>query len=136
MTPYRDRAYLDLAAGQPCISCGAPCCVSAHYSGLMAHKVGKGGAQKSSDVVSAHLCAECHLTADSYAGGNDDARAADFLLNCWRTLLRNIDAGLVSLTVHASPIQRVQPRERVAGRRRKSACLPSPKTFPRGDRLV
>lgn len=124
MTPWRSRGYLDLAAGQSCIKCGAPHCVSAHYSGLMAHKVGKGGAQKAADIVSAHLCDKCHKEFDNYEAGNDDARAVDFLLLCWQTLLRNMEQGVTSIVTYAGQMQiQITPRiERKPPRRRKSRC--------------
>lgn len=99
---HRDRAYLDLAyvPGTRCMCCGGMPCEPCHYSGELAHKVGKSGAQKASDVVSAHLCRACHTAIDQYESGNDAERAADFLMLCWQTLLRNLDAGHVTLTVH------------------------------------
>lgn len=100
--PHRDRAYLDLAyaPGVVCLRCGATPCEPCHYSGYLAHKVGKSGACKSADAVSAHLCRACHVALDTYTEGNDAERAAQFLMLCWQTLLRNLDTGRASLNVN------------------------------------
>lgn len=99
---HRDRAYLDLAyvPGTRCLRCGGWPCEPCHYSGYLSHIVGKGGASKAADLVSAHLCRACHVALDTYTNGNSAERAADFLMLCWQTLLRNLDAGHVSLTVN------------------------------------
>lgn len=99
MTSLRSRKYLDLAEGQPCIRCGRNdgTVVAAHYCGPFQHRLGKGMGTKVADVVSAHLCAACHVAFDSYKAGNTDARDAEFLALCWDTLLRNIRNGSVVL---------------------------------------
>lgn len=51
------------------------------------------------DLVSAHLCDNCHTYFDSYqGGGNNDTRAAEFLMLCWMTLLRNIEQEKITLS--------------------------------------
>lgn len=135
MTPYRSRPYLDLsyAPGKGCIICGKPC-EPAHYNGMGAHHLGRGAAQKASDLTVADYCRAHHTEADTYAGDKaSEVRAFYFLLDCWRTLLRNIDAGLVTLEVHAEPVQRPERRERVAGRKTASRCTRSSKTVPRPE---
>ena len=93
---YRNRAYLNTAKDEPCIKCGRNdgTTVAAHYSGLGAYALGKGMGTKVSDAVTAHLCSDCHSEFDSYAAGNDERRSAEFLLLCFRTLLKNIDRGI------------------------------------------
>ena len=129
MTPYRSRPYLDLVYldGVRCAKCGAQASGfmqtdPAHYSGLFSDRLGKGGAQKCADIVSCPLCRKCHTDFDLYRTGNDEKRAAEFLLLCWEWLLCNLDAGRVELVVHSHPVQRPAPRERVAGRRKPSRC--------------
>lgn len=92
MTPWRSREYLDLSyvEGKTCVRCGRLGCEPCHYSGLYSDRLGKGGAQKSMDAAVADLCRECHVYFDLYKGGNDDARAAEFLLLCLVTLHRNL----------------------------------------------
>lgn len=139
MTPYRSREYLDLsyADGKGCIICGAPC-EPAHYNGIGAHHLGRGAGMKASDLAVADYCRAHHVEADTYAGDRlSEVRSADFLLHCWRTLLRNIDRGHVTLTVNAHPVHRQERKERVAGRRVKSRCTAGAKTFPRNpERLA
>ena len=96
---HRSRKYLDLAEGQACVKCGINdgTVVSAHYSGLYGHRLGRGGSMKAHDFCSAHLCGKCHREFDSYAAGNDDARAAEFMLLILETLARNLRNGSVVL---------------------------------------
>lgn len=97
MKPHRSRKYLDLAEGQSCIRCGAHdgTVVSAHYCGRYQHRLGRGAGQKAHDFCSAHLCGRCHTEFDTYAAGNDDARAAEFMLLILETLARNIRRGVL-----------------------------------------
>jgi hypothetical protein len=139
MKPYRSREYLDLAyaCNSHCMKCGATPCEPAHYSGLMADKLGKGGAQKVADLVCAHLCRKCHVEFDNYAKGNDDARAVDFLILCWRTLLALVDAGQVSVVVNEFPVDRNwhEPKASagwMAGKTRKRSTARPDKVIQRG----
>lgn len=104
MTPWRSREYrrLSYVEGKTCIRCGRLGCEPCHYSGLYSDQLGKGGAQKSLDVT-ADLCRECHIYFDLYKGGNDDTRAAEFLLCIMKTLHRNLQLGLVLLVVTTEP---------------------------------
>lgn len=83
---------LAAAEGQSCIKCGREdrTVVAAHYSGLGAHRLGRGGGVKCHDNVAADLCGECHASMDSYADGNDYERAVDFLILCHQTMTRRL----------------------------------------------
>lgn len=138
MTPYSDRAYLDLSymEGKGCVRCGDSKCEPAHYSGLYSDQLGKGGSQKSADLVVADLCRKCHAYFDLYLGGNDDIRAAEFLLLCWRTLLRNVAMGLAEVRVLRSlPGRSIVPAAAVAAHNRpkksKGNTASPKKMFPR-----
>lgn len=95
--PYRNRRLLDAAEGESCIRCNTNdgTVVAAHYSGMGAHQLGKGMGQKADDHCTAHLCARCHAEMDSYAEGNGDARAAEFLLLILKTQRRLLDKGIL-----------------------------------------
>ena len=95
--PYRNRKLLDAAKGQSCIRCGADdgTIVAAHYSGLYSDQLGKGAGQKAWDLFVAFLCRDCHATFDSYKDGNDDARAAKFMLLILKTQMRLLDMGVI-----------------------------------------
>lgn len=69
--------------------------VRAHYSGVMAHRLGKGVAQKCGDHASADLCMHCHAEFDGYARGNDYERATEFLILCLETLARDFKEGVI-----------------------------------------
>ena len=62
--PYRNKAILDLAKGQPCQHCGRNdgTTVSAHANGLF---FGKGTGKKSDDCYVAYLCGKCHYAYDN-----------------------------------------------------------------------
>lgn len=137
MTTHRSRQYLDLVYedGVACACCGATATAfvpidPAHYSGLFAHRLGKGGAQKVADVVSCPLCRKCHTTFDEYRMGNDDTRAAAFLVYCWEWLLRNLNTGRVRLEVvnplrnapDASQMTVTRATERPTKRKQPSRC--------------
>lgn len=89
--------YLKAANDQPCIACGVNdgTTVFAHYSGLYAGRLGKGTGIKAHDVCGADLCHKCHAEMDSYAKGNTDERAAQFMLYCLLTLVRRIEHGVL-----------------------------------------
>lgn len=100
---YENRAYLDLAyvPGKTCVRCGSPGgepCEPCHYSGKYGDRVGRGGSRKAPDLH-AELCRACHNHFDQYEGGNDDARAAEFLLLILKTLARNLHDGHAYLSV-------------------------------------
>ena len=102
MTPWRSRPYLDLSyvEGKTCVRCGKLGCEPCHYSGQYSDRLGKGGAQKSFDAAVADLCRECHVYFDLYHAGNDDVRAAEFLMLVLLTLHRNLQAGHIEIVVH------------------------------------
>ena len=88
--PIRSRKLLDKAEGESCIRCGINdgTIVAAHYSGIMAHQIGKGKGIKVDDLATAELCSKCHLEMDSYENGNDYERATEFLIMIMKTLNR------------------------------------------------
>jgi hypothetical protein len=151
VTPYRSREYLDLVYldHAACMACGGVRSDNrpidpAHYSGLMAHRLGKGGAQKSFDIASAPLCRFCHTDWDTYVNGNSDARALDFALWCLQWLHTNLQLGHITLTVnshvrdplaskcHATARQELARKPTRAGKKRRgSQCTASSKTVPR-----
>lgn len=87
------RKYLDAAKDQPCIKCGRQdgTVVAAHYCGLYANRMGKGGAKKVHDHCVAHLCGVCHQYFDTYRDGNTDGRAVEFMLLILQTQARMIE---------------------------------------------
>lgn len=91
--------YLAAARGQPCIrpSCGQDngTTVPAHYSGLYANLLGKGKGIKADDLFVADLCDQCHYYFDNYTGGNDDSRAAEFMLCILLTIRRRWISGAI-----------------------------------------
>jgi len=95
--PYRNRRILDAAKGETCVRCGAndETVVAAHYSGMGAHRLGKGMGQKADDHCVAWLCIACHQEMDSYSEGNGDARAAEFLMLILETQRRLLDRGIL-----------------------------------------
>lgn len=137
MTPYRNRDYLDLSyvedGQKPCIRCGKRGCEPAHYSGLYSDQLGKGGGQKAFDVA-ADLCRECHRYFDLYVDGNDDRRAAEFMLLILLTLRRNLEMGYAELLASVrirpetgTPVPKLGPR-----RKQDRRTLPGRKHYPRG----
>ena len=116
MTPWRSRPYLDLSyvEGKTCVRCGKPGCEPCHYSGQYADRLGKGGAQKSFDAAVADLCRECHVYFDLYHAGNNDVRAAEFLMLVLLTLHRNLQAGHVEIVVHTFLESRRDPLTELA----------------------
>lgn len=91
--------WLKAIRGMDCVRCGAPDAVPAHYSGRYAHQLGKGMGRKAWDHCVAALCHRCHTEMDTYAAGNDDARAAEFLLLVLRTQHRLLTEGRVRATL-------------------------------------
>ena len=78
---YKNKKYLRLARGKPCVKCGSlDGVVAAHYSGMGAHLLGKGTAKKTHDYCVAWLCHTCHTEMDNYTCHNDVTRSADFLM--------------------------------------------------------
>jgi len=141
-TPWRSRSYLDLsyADGKTCLRCGALGCEPCHYSGRYSDQLGKGGAQKSFDLT-ADLCRTCHRHFDLYEDGNDDARATAFMLLILKTLHRNLQLGLVDLSVRRGGLPEREgatntPTLPPPSRRRSSATSRPSKVIPRGARIV
>ena len=96
---YRNRDYLALARGKPCVSCGAQdgTVVAAHYCGTGAGSLGKGMGQKAHDFCVAFLCAECHQMYDEYRTKNDTMRSRDFALMCLQSLALVLETGEVEI---------------------------------------
>lgn len=146
MTPWRSRPYLDLSyvEGKTCLRCGRLGCEPCHYSGQYSDRLGKGGAQKSMDAAVADLCRECHVYFDLYHSGNNDVRAAEFLLLVLETLHRNLQMGHAEIAALSFPVRREGLPEKEGAslfsaslappsRRRKgkeSRCVKSKKTLP------
>lgn len=82
---WESPAYLRLADGQSCVLCG--CCdgsvVSAHLPHASYAPAGTGG--KCNDLITGHLCGECHDYIDN--GGRHDFERR--LRALGRTLVRN-----------------------------------------------
>lgn len=130
MKPFRSRIYLDLSyIEKTCLRCGAYGCEPCHFSGQFSDRVGKGAAQKASDLVAADLCRKCHVYFDTYQAGNGDARAAEFLTLCWQTFLRNVALGHVEVIMHTELRPGIEERQKA--RKRGSQCVASAKTLPR-----
>jgi len=97
---YKNKKYLNLSRGKPCVFCGdTQGVVAAHYSGKYAHKLGKGKGIKAWDFCTASLCPTCHDHFDSYEGGNDDARSVEFLLLVLQTMHIYLEVGELKLEV-------------------------------------
>ena len=92
---WRSPKWLEGARDESCVRCGTRngTVVSAHYSGLYAEEFGKGRGIKVGDQMVADLCSRCHDHLDSYAGGNDDARALEFFRCILRTQMRRLAGG-------------------------------------------
>lgn len=106
MLPYRhplekrsrvvSKPLLRSAEGQPCVRCGAEgTTVSAHYSGYMAHALGKGMGSKVDDTATAELCYKCHAEIDQYVDGNDLERSVEFLILILDTINRRWHRGVI-----------------------------------------
>lgn len=95
----RSRKYLGAAKEQSCVRCGVcdGTIVSAHYQGLEAHKLGRGGSRKVDDIFVADLCFSCHALMDSYEGGNTVERSQEFLLLILLTVKRRVHQGVLTL---------------------------------------
>lgn len=82
----------DKARDQSCVRCGAEdgTVVLAHYFGPRRHNYGGGMSRKGSDLIAAHLCANCHSYMDRESR-NKESRwllSEEFLHLCALTLLR------------------------------------------------
>ena len=90
--PVRIPKWLALAEGQSCVRCGVQdgTVVAAHYSGLHAHQLGKGGSIKGHDCCVADLCGNCHSHFDQHRGGNNDANSLDFAMCVMKTVARRM----------------------------------------------
>ena len=93
--PVRSRKLLDAAENARCIRCGCQdgTVVAAHYQGFGSNRLGKGRGQKPDDTATAELCRNCHEYFDSYESGNDEERAAEFLLLVLETINRRWHRG-------------------------------------------
>lgn len=81
--------YLDTVRNHVthCVKCGTTEKLEvAHYSGLYADRLGKGMGSKCHDYAVARLCRDCHTKLDSYAEGNDEQRAMDFIWYIYQTM--------------------------------------------------
>jgi hypothetical protein len=96
---YRNKDYLALAKGKPCVHCGVSdgTIVSCHYSGMLAGTLGKGLGQKPHDFCVAHLCFNCHNDFDSFKTENDDKRAAMFMLQILKTMAILLETGEIEV---------------------------------------
>lgn len=68
-----------------CVACGHHQAEVAHYSGKYSDQLGKGISKKAWFHCAAGLCRTCHKFFDNYEDGNDDARAAMFMLMILKT---------------------------------------------------
>lgn len=68
------QAIRDAARGQSCIRCGAgsETVVCAHYSGPRRSAYGGGLGEKVHDLISCHLCGQCHSWIDTLGKDKDD----------------------------------------------------------------
>ena len=93
--------YLAAAKGQSCVrpACGKNngTTISAHYSGKYSNLLGKGRGIKCHDIFVADLCVDCHSYFDQYESGNDDARAAEFMICVHLTILRRWQMGVIGM---------------------------------------
>jgi len=96
---YRNKAYLALARGKPCVCCGAQdgTTVAAHYSGLGSNFLGKGAGQKAHDFCVAWLCAGCHEDFDMYEAGNSVARSQEFLQFVLESMALVLETGEIEI---------------------------------------
>lgn len=89
MTP---RTYLALAKDQTCVLCGSDHgVVSAHYTGPRQHSYGKGRGVKGSDLITAHLCHDCHKDFDTPMSRKSIEQSEEFLHAVALTIIRNTD---------------------------------------------
>lgn len=105
----RSKKMLDAARDQACVNCGAAdgTVVAAHYTGLRAHWLGKGVANKVSDLCVADLCHKCHSAFDQHKASSRDESATafqkkidmseQFLFLVIKTLMRRIDQEVVTI---------------------------------------
>ena len=98
---YRNKAYLALARGKPCICCGAQdgTTVAAHYSGVSSGLLGKGMGQKAHDFCVAWLCSKCHEDFDMYEATNDITRSWEFMLFVLESMALVLETGEVKLEI-------------------------------------
>ena len=82
----------EAARDQSCVRCGAEdgTVVLAHYFGPRRHDYGGGMSRKGSDLIGAHLCANCHTYMDSKSRDKDNRweLSEEFLHLCALTILR------------------------------------------------
>lgn len=98
---WRNKDYLALAKGKPCICCGnVGTTVSAHYSGIDFDRLGKGQGIKSDDIFVAHLCDNCHQYMDVYSNGNTIERSQLFMLYILQTIKRLLETGEIEIKVN------------------------------------
>lgn len=104
---HRSRAYLNTAKDQPCVRClhllnhhNDVTTVAAHYHGPRKFAYGGGLGRKTADIVTAHLCFECHHLFDAGKlsdGGwiSETERSEEFLHWVMMTILHNISEGVI-----------------------------------------
>ena len=91
------------ARDQSCVNCGVSdgTIVSAHYTGLRGHLLGKGKGIKCHDLMIADLCYKCHHSFDVGYDGSSFEKKIDlseqFLYLIAQTLLRRVDQGIITV---------------------------------------
>ena len=99
----RSKPMLAGARDQSCVNCGASdgTIVSAHYTGLRGHLLGKGKGIKCHDLMIADLCHKCHYKFDVGYDGSSFEKKIDlseqFLYLIAQTLLRRVDQGIITV---------------------------------------
>jgi|TARA_B100001094_G_scaffold163125_1_gene157873 hypothetical protein len=99
----RSKPMLAGARDQSCVNCGVSdgTIVSAHYTGLRGHLLGKGKGIKCHDLMIADLCYKCHHSFDVGYDGSSFEKKIDlseqFLYLIAQTLLRRVDQGIITV---------------------------------------
>ena len=99
----RSKPMLAGARDQSCVNCGVSdgTIVSAHYTGLRGHLLGKGKGIKCHDLMIADLCYKCHHSFDVGYDGSTFEKKIDlseqFLYLIAQTLLRRVDQGIITV---------------------------------------
>ncbi len=99
----RSKPMLAGAKDQSCVNCGVSdgTIVSAHYTGLRGHLLGKGKGIKCHDLMIADLCYKCHHSFDVGYDGSSFEKKIDlseqFLYLIAQTLLRRVDQGIITV---------------------------------------
>lgn len=99
----RSKPMLAGARDQSCVNCGVSdgTIVSAHYTGVRGHLLGKGKGIKCHDLMIADLCYKCHHSFDVGYDGSSFEKKIDlseqFLYLIAQTLLRRVDQGIITV---------------------------------------